>query len=389
MRIALCSDTFLPIVDGVGRVVYAYAKELSSRGHQCSVITPMQKSGFRGGYDFEIMDYLSIATPTAAQYTAGVATLDPHYLERVADIPFDIIHAHSPATAGIEALRLARKRKVPLVGTFHSKYYDDIMRYTHSDVISSVGVKLISSFYERCDEVWTVSGNAAETLRDYGYKGEIRIVRNGCDIKKANTAWEEKARKEFRLDKRPIFLFVGQMDIKKNIMRIAEAANIIHMQGYEFQLVFAGRGKDEEKLKSYVNEAGMKDCVSFTGHIFDPELLSGLYMAASLFVFPSMYDTAGLVVSEAAMMGTPSLVVKGSAPAEMITNGENGLICEDNPVQISEAMRQFIYASSEETKKEISSKAQRTLPLSWRSVINEAERHYIRIIDAYFAADDE
>ena len=71
-----------------------------------------------------------------------------------------------------------------------------------------------------------------------------------------------------------------------------------------------------DELKSVIDKNGLSGRTVFTGHIYDSKLLNGLYMAASLFVFPSEYDTAGLVVSEAAMMGTPSLVTEGSAPAE-------------------------------------------------------------------------
>lgn len=379
MRIALCSDTFLPIIDGVGRVVYSYAKNLSERGHQCTVITPIQNDGFRGGYPFEILDYLSIAAPTAAQYKGGVATLDPHYLERVASHEFDLVHAHSPATAGTEALRLAKKRKIPLVGTFHSKYYDDIRRFTHSEVASTVGVKIISSFYERCDEVWTVSDNAAQTLRDYGYNGEIVIIRNGCELMLSEDAWKKKAREKFRLDQRPALLFVGQIDKKKNVFRIAEAANILKMQGLPFQLIFAGQGKDEESLKSYVEANGMQDSVIFTGHIYDPTLLNGLYMTADLFVFPSLYDTAGLVVSEAAMMGTPSLAVIGSAPAELIQDNVNGLLCENDTIKISEKMNQYLYKTDDAAKKALSKAARKTIPQSWSLILTQVEARYSRL----------
>jgi len=55
LRIALCNDTFLPIVDGVGRVTYQYAGALGRLGHECYVITPMQEAGYRGQYPFEIV----------------------------------------------------------------------------------------------------------------------------------------------------------------------------------------------------------------------------------------------------------------------------------------------------------------------------------------------
>lgn len=59
------------------------------------------------------------------QYRFGEAMLDAHYRKRIRMVELDIVHAHSPFHAGSEALRLAAVRKLPLVATFHSKYYDD------------------------------------------------------------------------------------------------------------------------------------------------------------------------------------------------------------------------------------------------------------------------
>ena len=55
MKIGQFSDSFLPIVDGVGRVVYHYAMALSRKNEECYVIAPMTDTGFRGGYPFELV----------------------------------------------------------------------------------------------------------------------------------------------------------------------------------------------------------------------------------------------------------------------------------------------------------------------------------------------
>jgi glycosyltransferase involved in cell wall biosynthesis len=67
-------------------------------------------------------------------------------------------------------------------------------------------------------------------------------------------------------------------------------------------------------IKSKVESLGLSGRTIFTGHVTDENLLYGLYENADLFVFPSLYDTSGMVVREAASMATPSIVVRGCAP---------------------------------------------------------------------------
>lgn len=379
MRIAQCSESFLPVVDGVGRVVFQYATSLSLSGNECYVITPLNNTGYRGQYPFEIVDFISVKLPTAPQYHTGIAPLDLHYAERISHISLDLIHAHAPGFAGIEAFRLAEKLNIPLVGTFHSKYYDDFLRVTHSDVLASLGSRYVAEFYELCDEVWTVSEDAVETLYSYGYKGEVTVVQNGTEIRTPNPKFEAAAREEFNLRNDPILLYVGQMDFKKNLRRTIEAAALLRNRGYAFQLVLTGQGRDLKALQKMADDLGL-DNVIFTGHITDRDLLDGLYMASSLFVFPSLYDTAGLVVREASVMGTPSVVVKGTAPAEVIRDGVNGLLCEDNTESLSNTIEHYLFRLSDQERLNIRSQAQTSIPLPWETVMKEVEVRYQALI---------
>ena len=122
MKIGQFSDSFLPIVDGVGRVVYHYAAALCKRGEECYVVAPMADTGFRGGYPFELVDFISMELPRQRQYNTGIPQLDVHYDARMRCVGLDIIHAHSPFIAGLEAQRLARRRNLPIIDMFHSRY---------------------------------------------------------------------------------------------------------------------------------------------------------------------------------------------------------------------------------------------------------------------------
>ena len=89
--------------------------------------------------------------------------------EQLKDVPFDIVHAQSPFLAGQEALRIARKRDIPLVSTFHSKYYDDALAKTHSEALAKMVVKWIVNLYDKCDAVWTVNNESTmERMIDLG-----------------------------------------------------------------------------------------------------------------------------------------------------------------------------------------------------------------------------
>lgn len=376
LRIGLCSDTFLPIIDGVGRVVFQYAQNLSSRGHRVYVLCPRCDAGCRDDYPFEIIDYASVPLPGAPQYAAGVPGIDFHYQKRINAVTLDLIHAHSPGPSGALALRLARKRKIPLVGTFHSKYYEDFYRITHSKLLAQIGTNYVVDFYDKCTEVWTVSRDARDTLCQYGYRGEAVLMPNGAELR---TRPRDPAAilAPLGLPNAPMLLYVGQIDNKKNLPRVLRACALAAAHA-SFVLVLAGRGRDQSDLRTLAEQLGIGDRVFFTGHITDPVVLDALYACANLFVFPSLYDTAGLVVREAAVMGTPSVVVRGSAPAEGIRDGINGYLCEDDDQNLAAVL---LKALSDPSAREVGDAAANTLPLSWNGVINNVIARYQAIIE--------
>lgn len=380
MHIGELSDTFYPIVDGVGRVVYNYANIIAEKGHECYVVAPMADTGYRGGFPFELIDFHARNIPLQKQYQTGIPFFDTHYGARISMVPLDIVHAHSPFIAGQEALRLAKKRDIPLVGTFHSKYYDDFYQIMKQELLADLGVKYVVSFYERCDEVWTVSQNSAETLYGYGYQGDIIVLPNGTPDNKPLPGDLAAARQRFGLSAEvPMLFYCGQLNWKKNILRILEAAQLLMQQGVGFQLVLAGQGPDEQEIRRKAEALGLSQRVVFTGHLHEDHLLNGLYQAASLFVFPSLYDTSGMVVREAAAMHTPSVVTRGSAPAEPIVDGESGLLCEDTSEDLARVIAHAL-GQPDGWLRQLGENAREALFLSWDRVIDSALERYRNLI---------
>ncbi|MBR4332781.1 MAG: glycosyltransferase [Clostridia bacterium] len=378
LRIGQFTDTFLPVVDGVGRVALAYSETLCKMGHQVTVVAPMYDTGYRGGYPFELVDYQASGVPGLKQYKAGEAPWDPHYRKRMRMIPLDIVHAHSPFTAGSEALRIAALRKLPLVATFHSKYYDDFLKVTKSETLAKAGVKFVVDYFERCDEVWAVGQNPADVLREYGYTGQVQVMPNGVTMRQAKPGAVEEVNRRWGLKKDPLILFVGQMDWKKNILTVLEACAEMKAQDQKFQLILAGQGPDMREIEHKISELNLRDRTHLAGHITDMNLLDGLYSRASLFAFPSVYDAAPMVVREAAVMGTPAVMVQGSTAAEIIRDGVNGYLCKNTSADLARVMMNAL--SDPQALEQAGSNARETIPVPWERIMEKAVERYTRLV---------
>ncbi len=378
MRIVQFSDSFLPIMDGVGNVVYQYAQNIGRKGHECYVVAPQTDTGYRGGLPFEIADYIGVPLRLMKSYKIGVPVLDIHCQNRLNAITADIVHVHSPFIAGQAGLAYAQRLGCPVVGTFHSKYYDDFLQVTGIELLAEVGVKYVVGFYQRCDEVWAVSASSADTLRGYGYSGPIRIMPNGTDIEDVDDAQVRAVCARYTLeDGVPVLLYAGQINWKKNLRRILEACAALSRP---FRLVMAGQGPHEREVRELGEALGLTPQLTFTGHIGDPGALNALYRRADLFLFPSLYDTSGLVVREAAAMGTPSVAVRGSSAAECITAGENGFLCEDDSRALTRAIDAAL--ADPEALARIGRRARDTIPIPWSKLIDDVLERYAALIGA-------
>ena len=381
MKIGEFSDSFLPIIDGVGRVVYNYCETIAKKGYECTAVVPLDKFGYRGKFPFEIIDYYAHSVPLMSKYDAGLPAFDLHYNARLKMTDFDIVHVHTPFIAGAEGIKYAREHDIPLVGTFHSKYYDDFLQLTGSRHIAGLGTDIIVKFYEQCDEVWAVSESSAKTLQDYGYKGKVEVMPNGMMIKELDPSWKDLAKDHFGIDDDPCLLFVGQMNWKKNILKILEAASYLKRDGVKFNLIMAGKGPHEEEIKQKIRELGIEEDTYIVGHVLREDLLMGLYMLADLFVFPSIYDNGPMVVREAANAGTPSIVVRGSSAAEGIDDMVNGFYCEDDSESICEVIEKA-FADRENTAR-IGEQAKETIPVAWDEIIDNVIDRYQYLIETH------
>ena len=384
MLIGQFSESYPPVMDGVGEVVYDYVHELRKLGDDCYAIV----SGGGGSLDYDkkigdekVLRSIMHVIPMISPY--GYTKIRKEVKDKVNSLDFDIVHAHSPFMMGRYAIKTARKKNIPVVMTFHSQFKKDIKRVVKSEFITNLVLRYVVHSFEMSDYVWAVSDGAVKLLESYGFSGKIETVRNFCKFSIPSEEERERFRKEGRkylnLDEtRHVALFVGQQRKEKNLDLVLSAMKILKEDGFDCTLVSVGSGPDTEKYNRMVKEYGIEDRVIFTGSIKDRILLKKIYASADLFTFPSTYDTAGLVIQEAAACSVPSLLVKNSICAEGTTKDENVFISDENDREYASEMKRIL--SDDEMRLRVGKNAAETIYRSKEDAAKDVRNRYEKII---------
>ncbi len=363
MNICLLNDSFPPVIDGVANVVMNYGSVLTGElGASVVVGTPRYPDVTYDGYPYKVVPYPSFDT---TDFIKGYRTGNPLAIREIAQMAEsapDIIHTHCPAASTIMARILRRETGAPIVFTYHTKFDVDIERAVGEGLLKKETIRVMVSNIEACDDVWVVSEGAGDNLRALGYEGDYRVMPNGVDFPKGRASEDlvKELEKTYDIPEGiTLFLFVGRLMNYKGLPLIVDAIKELSKEGSDFRMVFVGGGADacelQKKIKDYGicldvytedgalthtdGLEGMAGKVIFTGPVHDREKLRAWNTRADLFLFPSTYDTNGIVVREAAACGLASVLIKGSCAAEGITDGRNGYLIDENSASMAALLK--------------------------------------------------
>jgi glycosyltransferase involved in cell wall biosynthesis len=372
-NVGLFCEVFPPVMDGVSVCMENYAYWLQKKVGGVAVVTPHVPKADYSVHEYKVFDYMSIPVPKRRPYMTGIAAFDPTYLAKIATTRFKIVHAHTPFSAGSAALSISRAQKIPLVATFHSKYRDDFSKILPKLVVDMM-IDSVVDFFERADLVWVPQESVIDVLREYGYKGHVEVMDNGSDLV-ADYPEKYFVEARQRLGIAPeefVLLFVGQHVWQKNPQLTINALS--RLEDVPFRMFFVGTGYAAEEMKALVSEKGLDSKVTFVGSITDRAKIVDYYAASDLFVFPSLYDNAPLVVREAAALHTPSIMAAGSTAATILKDGENGFLVENDPDKLAQLLRELIH--DPERVHRVGVQASKTIVRSWEDCVEEVIDRY-------------
>lgn len=379
--ICLLNDSFPPQIDGVANTVMNYAKHMPANNCKAIVVTPSHPDANDSAFPYPIIRYPSINLRNMQGYKAGIP-FSPEIARRVCDENIALIHSHCPIVSTFMARELRQIANAPIVLTYHTKFDIDIANIVKSKSLQNACKKILADNIYACNEVWAVSRGAGENLRELGYDGEYVVMPNGVDLPRERVSDEQIAAATGEYDLPvgvPVYLFVGRMMWYKGIRIVLDALAKLNARKTAFRMVFIGEGDHKAEMEAYAKQLGIEDKCIFTGAIRNRDTLRAWYCRSDLFLFPSSYDTNGLVVREAAACNVASVLVRDSCAAEDVIDGRDGFLIEENADSLASCLTNL----STEKMHAAGQAAGNELYISWEESIKAASERYKIVIDRY------
>ncbi len=298
MRILIASDAWHPQINGVVRVFETTAEILRARGHVVEVIGPER---FR-------------TIPAPGYREVRLALAPGRALSRmIGDFAPDAIHVPVEGPIGLAARRYCLKHAIPFTTSFHTRFGD----YFEKRIGGGVDLAYAAQrwFHSAGAAIMVQTRTLEEGLSRRGF-GPIRRWGRAVDTQSFRPMRDEpRFDADFLGLPRPIFMYLGRVSSEKNL----EAFLDLELPGSK---VVVGDGPAAAALKKSYPAA------HFLGYRTGEDLPRHL-SAADVFVFPSRFETFGLVVLEALACGTPVAAFPVPGPLDILGDAPHAALGED------------------------------------------------------------
>ena len=379
LKIAMGMDSYLPTVDGVVMCMHNYCLN-ASREHDVTALVPQNTKKYVDDFPYKVLRCKSMYIPIA-KYFYGIPSMDAKFKKAVYNADFDILHLHSPFNMSKFAIKLAKKKNIPIVATFHTNFRPIFQDILGSNTMAEMVIKSIGKVYNQMDEIFVCSPYIAEQARSFGYKGKITILPFGTELERADNVPELRAEANKKLGLDPdelVFLYVGRVVPLKRIDFSIRALKALKQKGIKFKFLVVGKGLYQKDLEALAKELGLEDEVKLMGFV-DRELLPYINARADLLLFPSLYDNFGLVKVEAAAYSTPGVYIEDTPAGYGVTDGQNGYLSADNLESFTAKVLEAI--SDKDKLKQVGINASKELYIHWSDCTKQLIERYYQIIE--------
>ena len=305
LKIGLISACYLPVTNGVTRMVASYTRAFRERGHEVTIFTlgagisenrpgvenviyspglPLGKSGYHAALRY---------SSTAQQALASQ----------------DIIHAHH-LLMGLEFSR--RYSQGPVVYTNHTRYdlYAAVYSFLRPRWLADwlgrkVGRLLWGRLSAKADLIIAPTPAIARIMQRYGANTEIQIIPNGINLSLFTNPADSLSKNAFNWrSENLVAVYCGRLAPEKNLSYLLAQFGKALQKRPELRLLLIGDGPSRPELEHLIQRNNLQPFVYLTGEIAHPQLPRYL-AAADLFVTASVSEVDPLTVLEAMGVGLP------------------------------------------------------------------------------------
>lgn len=327
LSILLITNNYRPYCSGVANSLEQLHKELINQGHNAYIVT----LDFLGDKNYEenIIRLYSPIRFTYKKNPMAIPLLPYHELKKIiTKIKPDIIHVHHPFLLGKVGLEIAKNFDIPILFTYHTQY-DKYLHYIPlpEKITEPIILKWVNDFCNKVDGIIVPCQTIKNCLESRNIvKPVIMVIPSSIDpfyiTSVPKISWQN-----------PIQLLTMSRFVKeKNIEFLLRVMQLLDPQ--RFHLTLIGYGPYQEFLQQYAFDKLELTAVTF---ITKPskEERAQYYKKADIFIFASLTETQGLVLAEAMASGTPVVALDASGSRDIIKNGYNGFLVENEEQMIN------------------------------------------------------
>jgi len=357
MKIGIFTNNYLPNPYGVTGSIESFRKVFESLGHEVFVFAPRWK-GYsdenRKVFRYPSLDMnIKFRFPLAFSYSRRVDKV-------LENLDLDIIHSQHPNLLGTAAMKWARKKKIPLVFTWHTLYdrYTNFIPFLPKKFSANWIIKKAVKYANACDQIVIPTESIRKIIQDWGVENKnITAVPTGVDEKDFENADGKSIRKKYGIrDDEILLLLVSRLTEEKNVEFLFDAVIDILKNNSHVKFMLAGGGYLVSKLKKKALDNNLSEKVIFTGEIKRKEV-KNYYAAGDIFVCASKSETQGMLISEAMYIGLPIVAVKATGVSDLVEDNRSGFLVAEEKKTLSETVEKLIKNKnlcktfSEESKK--------------------------------------
>ena len=230
-----------------------------------------------------------------------------HMGKKIQEIAPDYIHIATEGPLGCWARKYLSLADIRHNTAYHTKFPEGLKKLF--GIPEFLTWHFVRWFHKHSGKVLTTTDSMVRELEAHGFKGEVIPWTRGVD----RTIFDPELREDFP---GKYLLCVSRVSKEKNLEAFLE----LDYPGY--QKIMVGDGPMLETYKKQYPD------VTFTGFKTGVDL-ARYYANAEVFVFPSRWETFGIVMIEAMACGTPVAAYPCQGPEDVVEQGVTGFMEED------------------------------------------------------------
>jgi glycosyltransferase involved in cell wall biosynthesis len=321
MKISIVTETYPPEINGVAMTLHRISQELAHQGHRVDIVRPRQSSEAQNATYADTLVVTGLPLPGYDGLRFGLPCRPKLRKHWKTDRP-DIIYVATEGPLGQSAIRAAEDLVIPVVSGFHTNFHEYMSHY-RLPILAKTVRGFLRKTHNRTRRTFAPSRDVIEKLEAMGIR-DTRLLGRGVDTERFHPQKRDPALRQrwgIHHDNGIVAIFVSRLAAEKNIPLAAKAFESIQARLPEVACVFVGDGPERAKLEKAHPE------FIFSG-MQQGEALARHYASGDIFIFPSVTETFGNVVTEAMASGLVTVAYDYAAPRRFIENAENGFLAD-------------------------------------------------------------